>query len=350
MRPRTSTDLLGCSCSGPTKMYGRTWYPAMIPGSGFRTTRVSSKTWRRNSRSCHSSLTRCSVPVAWSRDRARRPRPPAPISPSGATTASAAASGCTRSTARSCATTVDGRGIVPTRDFEGGASVVGIVALLTMNQPATRPPLYTAVGAERAGRDQSVHRAGHLLGPESEEARQQSLAAEDRAPRVALDQLRHRALAGEPPPFRHRLRQPRLHQVPAVRERRLAPLFGLDHPEPLLELGHRPLELARLRGLEHERVGPQPARVLRVLSDQRVHQAACRVRHPPRGVLPAVVARPLPPAGSGVEGGKELEGHQQRPALEKLSVVHAFLRRERVLQLPREPDGRVVVRAPRPAR
>src|SRR5207249_9199266 len=51
-----------------------------------------------------------------------------------------------------------------------------------------------------------------------------------------------------------------------------------------------------------------------------------------------------------VEGGKQLERHQERPALEELPVVHALLRRERVLQLPREPDARVVVRAARPAR
>src|SRR5262249_56775112 len=38
-----------------------------------------------------------------------------------------------------------------------------------------------------------------------------------------------------------------------------------------------------------------------------------------------------------------------RPALQELTVINAPGRRERVLQLPREPDTRVVVRVSRPA-
>src|SRR3989441_8322079 len=93
----------------------------MMPVIGLRTTRVSSKTWRRNSRSCQSSAMRGSVPAAWSRARARLrsfpvPPPRRPLRLSGSTTASAAASGWKNGSARSSATTAGGRGIAATRD------------------------------------------------------------------------------------------------------------------------------------------------------------------------------------------------------------------------------------------
>src|SRR5205823_8853369 len=80
-------------------------------------------------------------------------------------------------------------------------TVIGIVTLLGVDQPATGPAVHDAVGPQRAGRDQPTHHARHLLGPEPEEARQHSFVAEDRAARVALDQPLQRALAGEPPPL-----------------------------------------------------------------------------------------------------------------------------------------------------
>src|SRR2546427_12056873 len=70
-------------------------------------------------------------------------------------------------------------------------TVVGIVPLLvhssqtrlaiSVDQPAPQPAVHDAVGTHRAGRDQPAHRARHLLQPEPEQARQQSLVAEDRA-------------------------------------------------------------------------------------------------------------------------------------------------------------------------
>src|SRR2546427_13905 len=93
----------------------------MMPVIGLRTTRVSSKTWRRNWRSCQSSARRGGVPAAWSRARARLrsfppPPPRRPLRLSGSTTASAAASGWKKGSARSSATTAGVRGIAATRD------------------------------------------------------------------------------------------------------------------------------------------------------------------------------------------------------------------------------------------
>ena len=118
----------------------------------------------------------------------------------------------------------------------------------------------------------------------------------------------------------------------------------------MLELGHRPLELARAMRPEHERVGPEIARVLRVVADECVHEAACRLRHASGRVLLAVVAGALAAAHEGVEGGKDVEGDEERAALEELAVVHPLPRGQRVLELPGAADGGIVVRAARPPR
>ncbi len=206
------------------------------------------------------------------------------------------------------------------------------------------------VGVDRPRGDEPRHRPRRLLGRHTEQAGEQPLGREHRAARVALDHARERGVAGHPPAGGDRLREPGLDQLPAVREGRLVALLALDEPEPLLQLRHRALELARLRRLEHEHVGPQASRVLRMLADHRVHDPARRVRQSAGLVLHAVVARPLPAAGQRVEGGEEVERHQERPALQELPVVHALARRQRVLEIPRQADAGVVVRAPGPAR
>ena len=70
---------------------------------------------------------------------------------------------------------------------------------------------------------------------------------------------------------------------------------------------------------------------------------------PARLVLGAVGARPLSPAHERVEGREQVERDQQRPALEELAVVDVAPGGQHVLELPGEPDARVVVRAARPA-
>src|SRR5207245_6415588 len=78
-----------------------------------------------------------------------------------------------------------------------------------VDQPATGPAVHDAVGPQRAGRDQPAHRARHLLRPEPEQARQQSLVAEDRAAHIAVEQPLQRALAREPPALRDAPGKPR---------------------------------------------------------------------------------------------------------------------------------------------
>src|SRR5204863_8121630 len=87
-----------------------------------------------------------------------------------------------------------------------------------------------------------------------------------------------------------------------------------------------------------------------MLAHERSHEAVRALREVPGRVLVAVVARALPAPHEGVERGEEIERDQQRTALEELAVVDAPLRRQRVLELPRQADARVVVRAAGPAR
>src|SRR5262245_9961806 len=87
-----------------------------------------------------------------------------------------------------------------------------------------------------------------------------------------------------------------------------------------------------------------------MLVDHRLHDTARGVREPPRLILDAIVACPLAAADQRVKGGKEIERHQQGPALQELAVVDAAGRGQRVLQLPGEADARVMVRMARPAR
>src|SRR5216117_1835260 len=159
-----------------------------------------------------------------------------------------------------------------------------------------------------------------------------------------------RGRAREPPAPGDGVGQPRLQQIPAVRERRLVALLGLHHPEPLLQLGHRALELVRLPGLEHEGVAAQLARVLRVLAGERVHETPGRVREAARLVLGAIVARALAPARERVEGREDVERDQHRPRLEDLAVVDVTRGGQVVLETPGQPHAVVVVRVPRPAR
>src|SRR5882762_5815189 len=126
-----------------------------------------------------------------------------------------------------------------------------------VDQPASGPTVDRVVGVDRAGGDEPRHRARRLVGRHSEQPREQPLGGEHRTARVALDHAGQRGLARHPPAGGDRLRKPRLDQVPAVREGRLVTLLALDDPEPLLQLRHRPLELACVRRLEHEHVGPQ---------------------------------------------------------------------------------------------
>src|SRR2546430_10115584 len=164
------------------------------------------------------------------------------------------------------------------------------------------------------------------------------------------DEAVERGGAREAPSLGDGLGQPGLQQIPAIGERWLVALLRLDHPEALLQLGHRALELARLGRLEHEGVPAQLARVLRVLAGERVHEPPGGVREPPRVVLGWIVARPLPSAAERVERRKDVEGHQYRPRLEDLAVIDVARRRQVVLELPRQPDAVVVMRMTWPAR
>src|SRR5215510_11917598 len=219
-----------------------------------------------------------------------------------------------------------------------------------VDQPSPGPSVDRAVGADRPGADQALHRPRHLVGAKAEEACELLLGREHRAARVALDQPRDSGLAREAAALGDLRRQPRLEQVPAIREGGLVALLALHEPEALLELGHRALERARLAGLEHEDVRAQLARVLRVLVEHRVHDPAGRVRQPPRLVLDLVVARPLTPADERVEHREQIERDQERAPLQELAVVHALARRQRVFETPREADAGVVVRVPGPTR
>jgi len=67
-------------------------------------------------------------------------------------------------------------------------------------------------------------------------------------------------------------------------------------------------------------------------------------------VLGPIVTRALAAAHERVERREDVERDQHRAALEELAVIHLPSGRQRVLQLPGQPDGRVVVRPPGPAR
>ena len=87
-----------------------------------------------------------------------------------------------------------------------------------------------------------------------------------------------------------------------------------------------------------------------MVGDEDVEQPPRRVRQPSGPILAEVVGRPLPAADDGIERGKEVERDQDRPPLEELAVIHLAAGRQRVLQLPGEPDPVVVVRAAGPVR
>ena len=219
-----------------------------------------------------------------------------------------------------------------------------------MDQPAPGPAVDRAVGADRPRADQGLHGPRDFVRVNAEEARELALGREHRAARVPLDQPGYGHLAREPAALGHAVRQPCLEQVPAIREGRLVALLALDEPEPLLELRHRALERARLRGLQHEDVRAQLASVLRVLVEHRVHDPPRRVREPPGLVLDAVVTRPLAAAHERVEHREQIERDEERTTLQELAVVHAFGGRQGVFQIPGEADPGVVVRVPGPAR
>src|SRR5262249_14993270 len=91
-------------------------------------------------------------------------------------------------------------------------------------------------------------------------------------------------------------------------------------------------------------------RVEGMASRESVHEALGRVREPPGLVLRPVVARPLTPPDQRVEGGKEVQGDEDRAPPEQLAVVDPAPARECLLQLPGSAHASVVVRAAGPAR
>src|SRR5438132_1472194 len=79
IRPRTSTDRLGCSCSGPTRMYGSRGNPPWSPFRASRGPPVPSKPARRTSGPCPCpAMGFDSTPRAAATPGASLPAPPPP--------------------------------------------------------------------------------------------------------------------------------------------------------------------------------------------------------------------------------------------------------------------------------
>jgi len=86
-----------------------------------------------------------------------------------------------------------------------------------------------------------------LRGPQAEEADHARGRGVHSTPEIAREEPVERGGPPEGAAFSDGLGQPALEKILAIGEARLIALFRLGDPEPLLELGHRVLELAGLR-------------------------------------------------------------------------------------------------------
>src|ERR1700730_10957141 len=217
------------------------------------------------------------------------------------------------------------------------------------HHPGARPARHLDIAPHAARFHQARGGLRRLRRVQAEDPRHASRRRVDRAVQIADEKPVERRRALQCPTFGHLFGQPALEQVPAVGEAGLIALLGLDYPEALLELGHGSFEFARLGRFERERVCAEPARVLWALAGKAVHEPLCRRRHAPGAILRGEVARALAAAHQRVESREEIEGDQYGTPLQKLAVVAAAARRQRVLELPGQADASVVVGMTGPA-